>query len=209
MFVRVERLLIGLRQPASRADELTELRGRMRAERARSVDDDERALARDVLAQKLRVAATLDAVSSCRTCAVGQPWPRGHHDGGACCAGVTGELFDDNEVAALAQAGTRPGDLTPPAGGDGHAGCAFRGPRGCTLEVTHRPGRCVHYLCDTLRRELHRGGRLDRIEAELAALDGAMRRFVATRQARLDREVLEPLVEAIEQAARARPDPSR
>ena len=209
MFVRVERLLIGLRQPASRADELTDLRRRMRAERARTVDDDERDLARDVLARKTRVAATLAAVSSCRTCAVGQPWPRGHHDGGACCAGVTAELFDDNEVAALAQAGTRARDLTPPAGGDGHAGCAFRGPRGCTLDVAHRPGRCVHYLCDTLRRELHRDGRLDRIEVELAELDGAMRRFVAVRQARLDREVLAPLVEALEQAARARTEPAR
>ena len=209
MFVRVERLLIGLRQPASRADELTDLRRRMRAERARTIDDDERDLARDVLARKTRVAATLAAVSSCRTCAVGQPWPRGHHDGGACCAGVTAELFDDNEVAALAQAGTRARDLTPPAGSEGHAGCAFRGPRGCALDVTHRPGRCVHYLCDTLRRELHRDGRLDRIEGELAALDGAMRRFVAVRQARLDREVLQPLIEALEQAARARTEPAR
>ena len=209
MFVRVERLLIGRRQPASRADELTDLRRRMRAERARTIDDDERDLARDVLARKTRVAATLAAVSSCRTCAVGQPWPRGHHDGGACCAGVTAELFDDNEVAALAQAGTRARDLTPPAGSEGHAGCAFRGPRGCTLDVTHRPGRCVHYLCDTLRRELHADGRLDRIEGELAELDGAMRRFVAVRQARLDREVLQPLIEALEQAARARTEPAR
>lgn len=203
MFVPVERLLIRLRQPASRALELNALRTRLRAALAGPVDDEERALAREVLARKLRVADLLRAVSSCRSCAIGQPWPRGHHDGGACCAGVTAELFDDHELAALASAGTRPRDLTPPRGDDGHAGCGFRGPRGCTLEVAHRPGRCVHYLCDTLRRELHRNHQLDTIEARLADLDRAMQRFVAVHRARLDREVLAPLIAALEAAAPA------
>jgi hypothetical protein len=195
VLIAVERLLVRLRQPASRADELVELRRRLRHERAAAVDDEERALASAVLASKQRVAEALRAVASCGTCATGQPLPRGRYDGGACCAGVTADLFDDHEVGALAGAGTRPRDLVPPAGD--HAGCAFRGPRGCSLEVTHRPGRCVHYLCDTLRRELHARGQLDAIEARLGELDRAMQRFVAVHQARLDREVVAPVIEAI------------
>jgi hypothetical protein len=202
VFVAVERLLIKVRQPRSRAAELIALRGRLRAERVRAVDEDERALARDVLARKLAVSAELDAVVSCRGCATGEPWPRGAYDGGDCCAGVTAELFDDNELAALAHAGTRPRDLVPPAGADAHAGCAFRGPRGCTLEVEHRPGRCVHYLCDTLRRELHARGRLDTVEARLAELNTTMQRFVAVHQARVDHDVLAPIIDAMAAARR-------
>ena len=203
MLIPVERLLIRMRQPGSRADELVALRARLRAARSAAVDDVERGLALEVRARKLRLAGELREVSSCRSCAIGEPWPRGHHDGGACCAGVTADLFDDDEVAALAHAGTRPRDLTPPAGRDGHAGCAFRGPRGCTLAVAHRPGRCVRYLCETLARELHRGGRLDAVEAALADLDHATRAFVAAHRARLDREVLAPLISALEAATAA------
>ncbi|MBS1124077.1 MAG: uncharacterized protein H6Q90_6305, partial [Deltaproteobacteria bacterium] len=120
------------------------------------------------------------------------------------CAGVTADLFDGNELAALAHAGTRPRDLTAPARADAHAGCAFRGPRGCTLDVMHRPGRCVHYLCDTLRRELHARGQLDPVETKLAELNHAMQRFVAVHQARLDRDILAPIIDAIEAAAATR-----
>jgi len=163
VLVSVERLLIRLRQPASRADEINALRQRVRDELAKDVEQEERALARSVLANKLAVSAQLHDVSSCRSCATGQPWPVGAHDGGACCSGVTADLFDDAELAALVHAGTRLADLTPPPGSDIHAGCAFRGPRGCTLEVTHRPARCVHYVCDSLRRELHRRDQLDTV----------------------------------------------
>jgi hypothetical protein len=195
MLVAVERLLIKVRQPRSRADELIALRGRLRAERARSVDADERALANDVLARKLEVSAELTAVSSCRSCATGAPWPRGAYDGGDCCAGVTADLFDENELAALAHAGTRPSDLVAPR--ETHAGCAFRGSRGCTLEVAHRPARCVHYLCDALRRELHARGQLDVVEAKLAALNTTMQRFVAVHQARLDCDIAGSILDAI------------
>jgi hypothetical protein len=198
VLIAVERLLIKVRQPRSRADELIELRRRLRVERASAVDADEVALAHEVRARKLAVSAELQAVTSCSSCAVGAPWPRGGYDGGDCCAGVTADLFDDNELAALAHAGTRPRDLVAPAGADAHAGCAFRGPHGCTLDVTHRPGRCVHYLCDTLRRELHARGQLDVVETQLAALNTTMQRFVAVHQARLDRDVLAPIIEAIE-----------
>lgn len=197
MLIAVERLLIKIRQPRSRAAELIALRHRLRAERARDVDDEERELAREVLANKLAVSAELHAVSSCRTCATGAPWPRGGYDGGDCCAGVTADLFDDNELAALAHAGTRPQDLVPPAGADAHAGCAFRGPTGCTLEVRHRPGRCVHYVCDVLRSELHARGQLDIVEAKLGELNRTVQRFVAVHQARADLDVVMPILDAI------------
>lgn len=197
MLVSVERLLMKLRQPASRADEIVALKARLRAELASDVDDEERALASDVHAQKLRVSARLSAVRSCASCAAGQPWPVGHYAGGACCSGVTAELFDDNELSALAHAGTRPRDLEPPPRADEHAGCAFRGSRGCSLPVAHRPARCVHYVCDALRREVHARGELDALEAELAELNRTMQRFVACHQARRDREVVAPLIEAL------------
>jgi len=202
VFIAVERLLIKVRQPKSRADELIALRRRLRGELARDIDDEERALARDVRARKLAVAAELHSISSCHTCATGQPWPRGGYDGGDCCSGVTANVFDDAELAALAHAGTRPRDLVPPGGADAHAGCAFRGARGCTLDVMHRPGRCVHYLCDTLRLELFKRGQLGAVEAKLAELNRAMQQFVAAHQAGLDRDILAPIIEAIAAVSR-------
>ena len=203
MFVPVERLLIRLRQPASRAAELVALRRRLRAERASVVTGEERALAAEVARGKLAVAAAIGGVASCGSCAVHQPWPVGGFAGGACCAGVTADVFDDHEVAALARAGTRPRDLRPPAGRDDHAGCAFRGAQACSLALEHRPPRCVHYACDALRAELHRRGRLDDVEARLAELNRAMQAFTAAHRARQDREVLAPVIDAVTDAVRA------
>jgi hypothetical protein len=200
VLISVERLLIKLRQPRSRADELIALRERLRAERASQPDGEEREYAAKVHARKLAVTAQLSDVTSCRSCATGAPWPRGHYDGGDCCSGVTAELFDDAELSALARAGTRPRDLTPPS--DDHAGCAFRGARGCSLDVSHRPARCVHYICDTLRRELHDRHRLDAIERDLAELDQTMQQFRVAREARLQRELAAPLLAGLADAAR-------
>lgn len=201
MLIAVERLLIRIKHPASRAAELNALRGRLRDELGKTADDDERALAMQVLAGKRTISASLHAVSSCGSCATGLPAPQGSYAGGACCGGVTADLFDDHELAALALSGTRPNDLTPPAGNDVHAGCAFRGPRGCTLDVAHRPGRCVLYVCDSLRRELHHGGQLDELERMLAELQRAMTELITMHTARVDREVLAPLVTALEDYA--------
>ena len=208
MFVPIERLVMRLRQPASRADEIAALRRRLRAERASTAAADEHALAREVARAKRAVAEVVGEVASCSSCAVRQPWPVGGFAGGACCSGVTPQLFDDHELAALAGAGTRPRDLCPPDGGDAHAGCAFRGATACSLALAHRPARCVHYACETLRAELHRGGRLDDAEVKLAGLDRAMRAFTAVHRARQDREVLAPVIDALQAAAR-RNRPSR
>jgi hypothetical protein len=202
VFVPLERLMMRLRQPASRADELVALRRRLRSERASVIGSDEHAAAAEVARAKLEVAAAIGKVASCASCAVGQPLPVGGFAGGACCAGVTAQIFDERELAALAAAGTRPRDLRPPAGRDSHAGCAFRGADACSLPLAHRPARCVHYVCDTLRAELHRGGRLDQVEARLAELDRAMQAFTEAFRARQDREVLAPLIEAVRAAAR-------
>ena len=202
MLVPVGRLLRRLRQPRSRADEVRALRRRLRVERARTVDDDERQLAAALAAGKRDLSQAVGAVDACGRCATGRPWPLGAHDGGACCAGTTAELFDDAELAALAHAGTRPGDLTPPAGAEPHAGCAFRGAHSCSLDLAHRPARCVRYLCDTIRAELHRRGRLDTIELHLATVDDLARRFAAAHRQRLDREVLAPIIAALEAAVR-------
>jgi hypothetical protein len=207
VFVPVERLVMRLRQPASRAAEIATLRQRLRTERASTVARDERALAAEVARIKLAVTSAIGSVASCGSCAARQPWPVGEFAGGACCAGLTAAIFDDHELAALAGAGTRPRDLRPPAGRDAHAGCAFRGAEACSLALEHRPARCVHYVCDTLRAELHRRGRLDDVEARLAELDHAMRAFTAVHRARQDRDVLAPVIEAVRAARRGRSSP--
>jgi hypothetical protein len=104
-------------------------------------------------------------------------------------------VFDDDEVAALAQAGTRARDLVAPRGE--HPGCAFRGATGCTLEVAHRPSVCVRYACDKLAAELHRAGRLDDVEALAAELAQAMGRFRAAVEARHDRAWVDAIVSAL------------
>jgi hypothetical protein len=202
MLIGVERLLIRIKHPASRATELNALRARLRAEIANdaSVEEDERVRAVRVLAMKRTISDALAHVTSCASCATGLPAPQGSYAGGACCGGVTAELFDDHELAALALAGTRPADLVPPGGSDLHAGCTFRGPHGCTLDVAHRPGRCVLYVCEALFRELHRKGQLDEIERMLDELRREMTELIAVHAARVDREVLAPLVAALEDA---------
>src|SRR5437763_787011 len=74
VLIAVQHLLIKVRQPRSRADELIAVRRRLRHELAQQPRDEERALARDVLARKLDVAAELHSISSCHTCATGEPW---------------------------------------------------------------------------------------------------------------------------------------
>lgn len=204
MFVAASRLLAKVRQPPSRKAELAALGARLREALAGTPDAEERDLAREVHARKLAVATELHAVTSCASCAKHQPAPVGTYPGGACCSGVTADLFDDSELAMLAATGTRVRDLVPPPHTDAHAGCAFRGSDGCSVDVAHRPARCVLYLCPTLRRELHAHGQLDALEGKLGDLESTMRRFIAAHEARRDRDTVVPIIEAIEAAVARR-----
>jgi hypothetical protein len=184
VFVPLQRMVLRARHVRSRADELVEVHGRLRAARSARSSDDERAAALELRDLKVRVADVLASVSSCGRCANGKPTPRGVFAGGDCCTGVTAELFSDNELAALAGGGTTPRDLRAPL--TAHAGCAFRGATGCSLSPADRPERCVTYTCGTLRRELHERRDLASVEALLAELHATMERFLALRQERLD-----------------------
>lgn len=195
MLIAIERLLVRVRQIPSRANELLALRDRLRHARREKVGAEERALALEVRALKQHASAALADTTSCHTCATGKRWPRGAHAGGDCCSGVTADLFDDDEVGALAAAGTKPGDLRAPRGD--HAGCAFRGELGCTLEAADRPMRCVHYTCMILRRELKANRGLATTDAILVRLRGRMAELVALRQARLAAELIAPLEAAL------------
>lgn len=195
MLIAIERLLVRVRQVPSRADELLALRGRLRAEARAQVGVEERALALEVRALKQRASAALADTTSCHTCARGKRWPRGAHPGGDCCSGVTADLFDDDEVAALAAAGTKPRDLRAPRGD--HAGCAFRGELGCTLEAADRPMRCVHYTCMILRRELKANSAIAATDAILVQLKGRMAELVAVRADRLEAEMIAPFEDAV------------
>jgi hypothetical protein len=195
MLIPVERLFTRWRHVPSRADELIALRQRARVERTARATREEREAAHEVRALKLQLSSALAGVTSCASCAEGKPAPRGVFTGGDCCSGVTAELFSDDEVAALAQAGTRARDLTAPRGD--HAGCAFRGAMGCTLQPVHRPVRCVTYVCGRLQRELRDRDALAAVDEMICALQTAMTRFRALRNTRIDDELLAPLEAAL------------
>jgi hypothetical protein len=98
-------------------------------------------------------------------------------------------VFTDDEVAALRLSGTTPARLVSPAGD--MAGCAFRGPQGCSLDVADRPNICVRYVCQELQSELRERGDLREIKAIDAALTKAFERFRRLREARTA-AVIEP-----------------
>jgi hypothetical protein len=137
------------------------------------------ALARELRELRPQVLEAFDGVAACTGCARGRSDPHGHWDGGFCCGGDTEGVFDDDEVAALALGGTKPRDLRGP-GGD-HAGCAFRGPAGCSLDPHDRPNLCVRFVCRELEAELRRRGEWERTRALTRRLEETFRRFVVAR----------------------------
>lgn len=160
-------------QPQTRVDEIVELRRRLRAAPL-EVPAAEAELAQRMRELRLRLSALVGEVQACRTCAIGHPPPHGHFQGGHCCGLRTEDAFNDDELAALKLAGTTPADLRPPMPSD-HAGCSFRGPTGCSLQVPDRPNLCLRYLCPDLTRELARRdpqnlAEIDAVNAELEAL---------------------------------------
>lgn len=187
MLIAARYLVDRMRQPRSRADEVLTLRRRISDEpTADQVSSEEAACARQLAALRQELSQAIGAVVSCTHCAVGHPPPHGHFAGGHCCGLRTEDAFNDDEVAALRQAGTRPSALQLPRGD--HAGCAFRGPLGCSLSVPNRPNLCLRYICPQLSRELAARGDLAHIESIGARLEEVYLRFILLRRERLDAE---------------------
>lgn len=147
---------------------------------------EERELAKLLRSLKPQVLAAFAEVEACTGCARGRPEPHGHWNGGFCCGGETARVFDDDEVAALALGGTRARHLRTPDGD--HAGCAFRGETGCTLDAEDRPSICVRFVCRELEAELREGDRWLAVRAQTKRLEQAFARFSDARDRRLAEE---------------------
>lgn len=145
-----------------------------------AVSEEELDLARALRRLKGALSTALGAVSACSGCARGHPLPHGRWNGGHCCGTRTESVFNDAEVAALRLSGTTPARLALPPASD-HAGCAFRGPEGCSLQVEDRPAICVQYLCRELEAELRARGDLPALKALRAELRAVAERFARLR----------------------------
>lgn len=154
---------------------------RLRRAARRRVSEETRALAAELRELRPQVLAAFEGVRACAGCGRGHSLPHGRWDGGFCCGGRTDGVFDDDEVAALALAGTRPRDLRLPAGD--HAGCAFRGPEGCSLDARDRPNLCVRFVCRELEGELREDGEWARVRALTRRLETTFARFVRSLEA--------------------------
>jgi hypothetical protein len=183
VLIAAAHLVDRLRHPRSRADEAALVRRRLAAARAEDASAEERELALELRRLREALAAAFSAVESCGGCARGHPLPHGRWHGGHCCGGRTEGVFTDDEVAALGLGGTAPSHLVLPSGD--HAGCAFRGPEGCSLAAADRPGICARFICRELEGELRERGDLRAIKATAAALGKAFERFRRVRAARV------------------------
>jgi hypothetical protein len=181
VLVSVRQLVDRLRHPRTRADDLAALRARFAAQPSRrEATPAEIASAERLRALRSQLADAFGHVQACSGCARGQSEPHGHWTGGHCCGCPTGNVFTPDEVAALKLAGTRMRDLDPPAGD--HAGCAFRGPTGCSLGPADRPSICVRYVCLELRAELKEREDWKEVSRLAAELRDEHARFVALRE---------------------------
>ncbi|HNK46908.1 MAG TPA: hypothetical protein PKL17_19140 [Pseudomonadota bacterium] len=183
MWIPLAHLFDRLRQPKTRAFEVRRLREKLRDEDMAQAGPDERACAAELLRLRKLLKAAIGEVQSCRTCAIGHPPPHGHFAGGHCCGLQTEDAFNDDEIAALRLSGSLPRDLRLPRGD--HAGCAFRGPTGCSLRVENQPNLCVRYLCPDLFREVYGRGDGAKIEALCDEMEAVYLRFIKLRAARL------------------------
>jgi hypothetical protein len=182
LFVSLKYLLDRLCGARARADELYALRRRLNAkERPAVAGDAETQLALRLLQLRQELLARIGPVESCAHCAQSQSatWP-----GGFCCSGHTEALFTDHELAALKLAGTTAATLSPPRANQ--AGCVFRGPKGCSLKVAHRPCLCVRFVCSELRSELDRRGDCAAIVRLQGELKLAFDSFVQQRDQRIE-----------------------
>jgi hypothetical protein len=194
MLIAAAYLVDRLRHPRSRADEVRELRRALAQEPTPSASSaEEIELAHRARALKIALSRAAEGIVTCSSCAKGHPLPHGRWNGGHCCGARTEELFTGDELAMLKLAGTGPLDLVAPHAE--HAGCAFRGPEGCSLDPAHRPALCVRYVCRDLERELTEQGRLGAIDVLAAELSEVSARFARLRAARLATAELGPLAE--------------
>jgi hypothetical protein len=182
MLIAARYLVDRLRQPRSRADEIASVRRRLTAQPAPSeANDEEIALARELRRLREELTAAVGAVNACSGCARGRSLPHGRWNGGQCCGGRTEDIFTDDELAALRLSGTTPARLAPPH--DDHAGCAFRGATGCSLEVADRPNLCVRYICRELEAELRQRDSFPQAKTLARALGDTFTRFSRAKSA--------------------------
>lgn len=165
-----------MRHRRSRADELAALRARFAVlPSRRAASPAQRASAEALRRLREELATALASVSACGGCARGRPEPQGRWAGGFCCGGETLSIWSREECAALKLAGTDPAALEAPRGD--HAGCVFRGERGCSLPARDRPSLCVRFLCQELREELRKRDDWAHIASLASAIDREQQRF--------------------------------
>jgi hypothetical protein len=171
-------------RPRQRAQEVCRVRRRLSCQGTPPrVSAEEQRLARHLLRMREALAARFRGVEACTRCVrpYSPSWPGGH-----CCSGHTDLLFTDDELGALRLSGTTPARLRPPRAEP--AGCAFRGPTGCSLEPAHRPCLCVRYTCRELEAELASRSDYEAIKSLQQGIKLAFDRFATHRSARLERE---------------------
>jgi hypothetical protein len=168
------------REPRSRTVEVESVKRRLARAAQAEARPEAVELARELRELRPVVLAAFEGVSACTGCGEGRSLPHGRWDGGFCCGGRTEGVFDDDEIAALALAGTAPGAMRTPQGD--HAGCAFRGPTGCSLDARDRPNLCVRFACRELEAELRKRGDWERVRALTRRLEQTFARFVRARE---------------------------
>lgn len=178
MLLSPRHLVDRMRHPKSRADELATLRTRFSTLPSRRAATPEQRESADRL-KELRVALSgaLDGVHACHGCGKGRPEPHGHWRGGYCCGGATLGIWSAEACAELKVSGVDARRLTPPDGD--HAGCVFRGERGCSLAPAERPSLCVRFFCQELHAELRKRSDWPVIAKLADALAREQRRFAA------------------------------
>ncbi|RLB64695.1 MAG: hypothetical protein DRI90_04000 [Deltaproteobacteria bacterium] len=153
MFISLRQLLEARRYGVRRAVDLAQLRVRFAGQPGGGqATVAERELAIRLRDLKTSLAAAFGDVTACAACARNCPPPAGRWTGGRCCGTATSAVFTTEEVRALKFGGARAGGLPVPS--SVFAGCAFRGPTGCSLEPADRPSACLVFACDDLRAEL-------------------------------------------------------
>jgi hypothetical protein len=191
MLISVRRLVERVRGRRARSTDVASVKQKLdEAPRPDQVSPELLALALEMHALRAELTQKLSGVRSCSGCARGYPLPYGRWSGGHCCGGRTEALFTADEIASLALAGTRAARIDgPPAEA---AGCAFRGPAGCSLEPVDRPNLCVRYTCRELEAELAQAGTRREVEALQIALKACFERFIRLRaEAEVERELAE------------------